>query len=383
MIRLGWVAGEPSPMRTEHLRLLAQVDDIDTTVIYAATTVQRRSWTVDLTDAVVLGGPQLPTTRILHHDYPLTPQIWPLLSRERFDCLVVGGWSLMATQLAIVWARAHRVPYLLVSENHLREPRPAWVRAVKSLVLRQVVPQASGHLVTGSLAREHQLHYGAAAAGIVIWPNTVDVAAFAARAERARAERRDEVRASLGAGPDTVVVLTVGRLIPEKAFEQLIAAVDRARALAAHPLQLVVAGDGPLEQALRVRAAELGVPVTFAGHVEGDRLVELYAAADVFALVSRRETWGIVVNEAAAASLPLVLSDRVGASVDLLVDAENGLLVRAGDVEGQARALARLADDPELRAIFGARSRELVAGWGYERSVSELAELVRRVARQS
>jgi phosphatidylinositol alpha 1,6-mannosyltransferase len=87
------------------------------------------------------------------------------------------------------------------------------------------------------------------------------------------------------------------------------------------------------------------------------------------------------VNEAAAAALPLVLADRVGAAEDLLVDGANGMLVASGDVEEQARALARLADDPELRAAFGARSRELVAGWDYESSVSELAALVRRVAR--
>src|SRR4051794_5897846 len=178
VIRLGYVAGEPNPSRVPHLRALAAVDGIDTTVVYASSTVHRRTWTVDVGDAVVLRGPKLPTTRILHHDYPLTPQIWPLLSRERFDCLVIGGWSLPATQLAILWARAHRVPYLLISENHELEPRPASVRAVKRVVLRHVVPQAAGYLVTGSLAREHQLAYGARSEDVVVWPNTVDVASY-------------------------------------------------------------------------------------------------------------------------------------------------------------------------------------------------------------
>ena len=72
----------------------------------------------------------------------------------------------------------------------------------------------------------------------------------------------------------------------------------------------------------------------------------------------------MVVNEAAASGLPLVLSDRVGAAYDLLRDGENGFLVPAGDVDATAAALKRLAADAELRRGAGARSRELVRGLG-------------------
>jgi len=84
----------------------------------------------------------------------------------------------------------------------------------------------------------------------------------------------------------------------------------------------------------------------------------------------------VAVNEAAASGLPLVLSDRVGAAADLLRDGENGFLVPAGDVTAVAAAVRRL-EDPELRARFGARSRELVSGWGYEPSVEALLEACR------
>ena len=89
------------------------------------------------------------------------------------------------------------------------------------------------------------------------------------------------------------------------------------------------------------------------GDVDWERIVELYVAADVFALLSEREPWAVVVNEAAACGLPLVLSDRVGAAHDLLRDGENGALVPAGDVGAAATALRALAADPELRARAG------------------------------
>jgi glycosyltransferase involved in cell wall biosynthesis len=378
VIRVGYIAGEPNPSRAPHLDLIAEHPEIDLTVVYAAGTVHRREWTLDLKhDPIVLTGPRVRAMRLLHHDYPLTPQIWRLLSRERFDVLVVGGWSLMATQLAIAWARMHRVPYLLISENHFREPRAGWVSALKGLVLPRVVRPAAGHLVTGVLARDHQLHYGARPETITVFPNTVDVAAFGLRADELRARRR-ELRSGLGIADDAIAVTQVSRFIPMKAPDEAVESVARARALAERSLHLVLVGSGPLQEQLAARAAELELPVTFTGWRSGDELLEAYAATDIFLLLSRRETWGIVVNEAAAVGLPLVLTDAVGAAADLLVPGENGELVRSGDLDGQAAAIAKLAVDDALRERYGRRSRELVAPWSYEPSVESFVNAVRR-----
>jgi glycosyltransferase involved in cell wall biosynthesis len=363
-IRVALVAGEPTPYRVPHFRALAARPELDLTVIYGSATVQRRTWRIEHEEAVYLSGPMLPLSRILHHDYPLTPGIWRVLSRGRFQLVVVGGWSLMATQLAIAWSRRHKVPYVLMADNHLRETRPAWVRAVKRVVLPRIVPQAAAWLVPGSLARDHIVAYGARPERTLVFPLTVDVPALAARVDALRIPKNEEV-----------VVLHVGRLIAHKAVDVLI------RATAAAGVRLHVVGHGPDRAALTALASELGARVTFAGELEGDDLAAAYAAADVFALASRRETWGVVVNEAAAAGLPLVLSDAVGAAADLLRDGENGILVPSEDPVRLAAALSRLAADPDLRRRMGARSRELVAGWGYGPSVDAFVELARELAR--
>jgi glycosyltransferase involved in cell wall biosynthesis len=124
-------------------------------------------------------------------------------------------------------------------------------------------------------------------------------------------------------------------------------------------------------------AEELGVRILVMGELPEDEVAEAYAAADVFALLSLRESWGVVVNEAAATGLPLVLSDQVGAAYDLLRDGENGVLVPAGDVAAATAALQRLASDAGLRRALGNRSRELVRGWGYGPSVENFVAAVR------
>ena len=89
----------------------------------------------------------------------------------------------------------------------------------------------------------------------------------------------------------------------------------------------------------------------------------------------------MVVNEAMACGLPLVLADCVGAAGDLLEPGGNGELVRAGDPTAVAAALERLAASEELRLRYGRRSRELVLDWGYAPSVDAFVRLAQECTR--
>jgi glycosyltransferase involved in cell wall biosynthesis len=374
-IRVTAVFPEPTPYRAPLLDRVAGLPEIDLTVLYAAGTVAGRTWRVQPKHrAVFLRGLRVPgAERVLHHDYPLTPGVVSALNAARPDVVVVSGWSTFAAQGAIAWCRLRDVPYVLVVESHDEGPRPGWRRRVKGTVVPPIVANASGVLVTGTLARTSMIARGAHAERVRVFANTVDVDEFAADAQRL-APSRPDLRRPLGAGASDVVVLSVARLAPEKGLDVLV----RAVAGAADPrLLLVVAGGGAERARLERLARDLGVRLVLVGDVEWERIVQLYVAADVFALLSEREPWAVVVNEAAACGLPLVLSDRVGAAHDLLRDGENGSLVAAGDVDAAAAALRELAADPELRRVQGARSRELARDWGYGPSVDGFLDTVR------
>ena len=374
-VRVTAVFPEPTPYRTPLLDRISALPEIDLTVLYAARTVARRTWRIEPTHrAIYLRGLRLPgAERLVRHDYPLTPGIVGALSDARPQVVVVSGWSTFAAQAALAWCEVKGVPYVLVVESHDEGPRPGWRRAVKGTVVPPVVQRAAGILVTGTLARDSMLTRGAAPERVHLFANTVDVEDFAMRAEWLQG-RREALRRELGAHASDVVVLCVARLGPEKRLDVLV----RAVAAADEPsLMLVLAGDGPERQELVQLAGELGVRLALLGDVDWGRIVELYVAADVFALLSERETWAVVVNEAAACALPLVLSDRVGAAHDLLRDGENGTLVPAGDVGTAARALRELARDSELRRAQGVRSREVARDWGYGPSVEGFLDAVR------
>jgi glycosyltransferase involved in cell wall biosynthesis len=134
-------------------------------------------------------------------------------------------------------------------------------------------------------------------------------------------------------------VLAVGRLVPEKGFDVLVAAAARAG------LPVTIVGDGAERRPLTDLARATGADVTFAGSVPPAALAALYGAARLVAVPSRREGFGLVAAEALAAGRAVVAS-AVGGIPDVVTDGVTGTLVPPGDVDALAAGLART--DPAL-----------------------------------
>jgi glycosyltransferase involved in cell wall biosynthesis len=377
-VRVTVVSPEPTPYRSPLFDRVAAHPGVELTVVYAGRTVAGRTWAVEPRHpAVFLDGVSVPGVRpLLRHDYPVTPGVFAALAESRPDVVVVSGWSQFASQASLAWCRRHRVPYVLLVSSHDAVDRPAWRRAVRAPIVPRVVRGAWGALALGTLSRASLVANGAHPDRIGLFANTIDVEAWILRATEL-AGGRQELRTRLGLGDDDVAVLCVARLSAEKRLDDLV----RAAAAAGDPrLVVVLAGEGPERRALGELASSLGVRLVLLGEVPWEDVVETYVAADVFALLSDWEAWGVVVNESACCALPLVLSDHVGAAPDLLVEGENGVLVPTRDVAAAGDALRRLASSAELRRSSGEASRRIVVRWGYEPSVTSFVELVRAAA---
>ena len=187
---------------------------------------------------------------------------------------------------------------------------------------------------------------------LVVVPNGVPVPAPASPARRAEARR------SLGLGEGEVAVLFAGQLEERKDPLGAIAGVEAARARDAEVV-LLIAGGGPLEREVFARE---GAGVRPLGH--RDDLEDLYAAADLFLLPSRREGMSFALLEAMAHGLTPIVADGTG-NAETVGDA--GVVFPAGDVAAMSEVLAGLAADPDARARLGAAAREWVrAEFGIE-----------------
>src|SRR5581483_11111883 len=199
---------------------------------------------------------------------------------------------------------------------------------------------------------------------------------LAARTVADEAVARD-LRAQLGIGDGSLAVAWLGRMTGIKRLDVLLHAFAslRRRGTDAH---LVLAGDGPLRESLERLAADLAIADRT--HFVGMRkdVAAVYGAADVVALTSANEGTPVSLIEALASGTPVVSTD-VGGVRDVVLD-DTGFLVADGDAEGVAAALARFADDPDLRARFGEAARErTIERFSVERLVDDVDGLYQRL----
>jgi glycosyltransferase involved in cell wall biosynthesis len=141
----------------------------------------------------------------------------------------------------------------------------------------------------------------------------------------------------------------------------------------------VLAGDGPLRSELEQMAKHIGIggAVHFAGHKNSSGLVPYYAFARCFVLPSRREPWGLVVNEAMAAGLPVIVSNRCGCTEDLVEDGVNGFVFDPAKDGQLAYAMTRVQDGgADKLAAMGRSSRSIISRYSPETWANEVARIV-------
>jgi len=224
------------------------------------------------------------------------------------------------------------------------------------------------HVVACSSRVQRELgeHYGVPASDVTVIPSGVDSEEFCLEGT---GRERTDFRSSLGYGPDHTVLLFVGNEFARKGLKTLIRALGL---VGEESLRLLVCGDGSPGLYLRL-ARELGVAdrIRFEGHVRG--VARYFAASDIFVLPTLHEAFGLVILEAMASGLPVIVSKEAGAAEDHLTDGREGFLLDdPTDPAGLARCIRAIIDRPDRGRAFGeagrAKASELTwevcaAGW--------------------
>lgn len=305
------------------------------------------------------------------------PSIAGVLTRERYDAVIVHGYAHATEWLGFLGAWRSGTPILLRGESTLLGRRTPWVAAAKRLALGTLLRRIHGALAIGTRNREFYRAYGVPDDRIFWVPYAVDNARFRAEADRWQSSRAS-LREALGLPRDLAVVLYAGKLVPRKRPLDLLEAY--ARVAADHPCALVFLGEGAERPRLEAAAARHRLSrVSITGFVNQSEIGRYYAAADVLVLPSEHEPWGLVLNEGMCFGLPVIASDAVGAAPDLVHAGQNGFVYPVGDVPALAGALRHLLDDPARRAHMGARSRDIVAAYSYDADIEGILAALQRV----
>ncbi len=273
----------------------------------------------------------------------LAKACWKNLERIRPTQLVIPGYANPIALVIALWGCFRRVPRILMTESTaIDRRRHAWKEKIKSILINQLYDGVS-------FGGKPQLRYleqlRFPAAKTAPFYNVVDNHFFRYSTEAVRSQHQPSDFAL-----PSRYFLYVGRLAPEKNIAGLLRAFARYRQ-GGGTFELVLAGDGPLRDSLAVLAKQLAVEADchFVGNKTAQELPPYYAFATAFVLPSTSEPWGLVVNEAMAAGLPVFISNRCGCVEDLVSEGENGYLFDPENDEQIAACMAQFETLPSAQ----------------------------------
>lgn len=326
----------------------------------------------------------------------IAARVRKVLSGLQPQVVFVPGWSGNVAFAALSWCGRAGVPAVVMSESTAwDERRVAW----KEWLKRRIVGLCSAALVGGTPHRDYMEKLGLPVDVVFSGYDVVDNAYFADRAAEIR-NRKSEIRNQHGL-PENYF-LASARFIEKKNLPRLLQAYARYRALAEKsgsgkqksaaphprplpiasqrgegnaPWNLVLLGDGALRSGLESQVSSLGLQhcVHLPGFKQYPELPAYYGCARAFIHASTTEQWGLVVNEAMASGLPVLVSNRCGCAADLVEEGVNGYTFNPCNIEELAQLMLKVSAFEFPLAAFGSESQRIISDWGPERFARGLA----------
>lgn len=342
----------------------AQRDGVALDVLELSSNEPIRAWNTRQVDTQ-FGRHTLSHTPYRQNNGRLIWRVVQELRRRNPDVLYVTGYRLPEMRAATLWGRARNKRVITISDTlAIDRARRRATEQAKRLWLRLY----DGAIVPGRLAADYLKSLGMPEGKL--FPGgmyAVDNDYFAAQAAAARALAAER-RAAHGLPARYFVY--VGRFAPEKNLALLIRAFQDALRAAppGEEWSLALVGSGPQQAALAQLAARTPERVRLLPFQQIDTLPTFYALADAFVLPSLVEPWGLVVNEAMACGLPVLVSTHAGSHADLVEPGVNGFVFDPRDEQGLSRLLARcMAESAGLPAL-GTRAQERIGRFSLARA---------------
>jgi 1,2-diacylglycerol 3-alpha-glucosyltransferase len=236
-----------------------------------------------------------------------------LLSKIDADIVIIAGYARLSMLSALFWSLWHQKPAIFLSDSKEDdEPRKWWKETIKRLLLKKYYSA----LVAGNVHKKYLIKLGFPEDAIFMGYDVVDNQVF----------HPDAIK-HLSNLLDQPFFLSINRFVEKKNLPLLISAYAAyQRKLGKNAWNLVLCGDGELRSQIEQKIIDLNLQnyVHLTGFLQQEQMLPYFAHAKCFIHASMTEQWGLVVNEAMAAGLPIIVSNRCGCFEDLVIEGVNG-----------------------------------------------------------
>src|SRR3990172_1417296 len=295
-----------------------------------------------------------------------------LLVKTKPDVVIMMGWDSLTSFLAHLYCKILGIKFVLYSDSTPMEK--SWRRFVTLPFVKLHVSKANAFIAGGTRSKSYLEKLGANPDKIFVSYNTVDVEKYKRLIRNFKKNSR-QLREELGIGKK-FVIMYYAQLIERKGGDLLIQAYRKLKAIHKNIFLLLI-GDGPFKENLEslIRLHGIG-DVEILANPGDDEVCKYYAIASVFVLPSREDVWGLVVNEAMASGLPVVVSNKAGSSADLVKDDYNGYVFKSENVDDLAKKLEKIIANEALRRKMSLSSLKHISSYDPKITVRKFLEAV-------
>ena len=296
--------------------------------------------------------------------------VMSVLDRVNPDAVAINGYSNHDAWSALTWCKLYRRPAILMSDSRWEDaPRVTWKEWVKQRIVREY----DSALCAGQPQRSYLERLGLGSKRIFEGLDAIDNEFFWRGAEQSR-KNPDLYRSLPGLQTPGPFFLASARFVKGKNLDGLLRGYARYRQKLVTasggraPWRLVILGDGIERRAIeaQIKAEDIR-GVSLPGVRQIDELPVYYGLADVFIHPTYQDTWGLVVNEAMAAGLPVLVSRGSGCALDLVHEGENGFTFVPENAETLADLMVLMSSAQLDLKAMGQASRDLISQWGPKR----------------
>jgi len=306
--------------------------------------------------------------------YFLNPTIFYELMRHSPGIIITGGYQHPSYLLAMLYAHIFKKRIILWCESNKYDYR--YRHPLKEAYKRWFVRNCAGYIVPGRASFEYLLSLGAREEKIFTAPNAVDNDYFIQSCGRYRQTRATFKQSK---GYPGKLILYVGRLIEQKGVSDLLKAFQMISGK--HPeWGLLLVGSGEREKEYRgyCRTNDMR-NVFFTGFIHQEELPAYYAISDCLVLPTHSDPWGLVLNEAMSAQLPVISSDVAGAAYDLIQPGKNGYIFNKGNVHQLSGYISDILSDERKRLVMGQKSFDIIKNYSPVECARGFIQAVREV----
>jgi len=368
-IRIALIQPITSPYIDPLFNQFADVPEVDLQVYFMSLSEKNREWVTRSGGDfkyIVLPGFSFNFFKKDLFAYHINPSIvWELI-KSNPDIVFSAGYSSLTNQLAFLYAKIYKKPFIVWSESTFNEP--SFFRTISLPLIKHITRHSDALVACGTRSREYLVHLGARPEGIFTAFCTVDTDSFKRQSGELKS-RRAKLKEEIGI-KNKSVILYVGQLIERKGLKYLIKAYAQLKP--EFDVALLIVGGGKQKDELAELCQKDNIQdVFFTGYIQLATLPKYYVMSDIFVLPSLEETWGRVLNEAMACGLPVISTVKAGAPADLIKNGLNGFVVEDKSAEQLYQAMRKILSDPELKQSMGSKSQQMIdEGFKIEHAVA-------------